>query len=68
MLRLSGKPQKLAKIHLLTSFGGDRLKEDLRGGPGVELAEEPVDTGLSEPSEELTEGDEFFDGRKRIRI
>lgn len=40
--RLCGKALELAENHLLASLRRDRLEEDLRSRPRVELAEEAV--------------------------
>jgi hypothetical protein len=56
----------LAEDELLASLGGNRLEEDLGGGPRVELAEESVDTGLSPTGEELREEDELLDGGEGV--
>lgn len=50
---------ELAEDHLLASFGGDRLEEELSGLTAVEVVDEAVDSRFAEAGELLAKIDEF---------
>lgn len=50
-----------AERHLLTSFGGDGLREEVCHLTAVEVSEEAPDAGLTPAGELLVEVDEFAD-------
>ena len=60
--------RELPEDHLLTSFGGDALREQRRSVPSVEVREEAVDPGFAPSSETLAKVDKVSDGVEGVLV
>lgn len=59
---------QLPEDHLLSSFSGDRLKQEGGGGSRVQVGQETVDTGFTESGQDSAELDELLNGLEVVSV